>query len=233
MKKVLVTLSMLTLCVSLLVGCSKTENLKWNNGQLVVGKSVCEVSSYNGSSMRIDTPNYSATISYCCDDIYNCTHNIKNVAIENMTKIKKGYYYSMYYDTKYFIFAPNPNGGWNEARVDVKSGSSMPLSDIETKLYPIANALLFNNTVGTVTINDKVTLTTKDLPFDIRNNCVMVKGYMMLGTDTGTVAFTEKKEIKGKSVDFKTTGKYDYYRYGDVIIQATAGLDISVYLKFK
>lgn len=214
------------------MGCSKGKSVevKWDYGTLSFNGSTAVVDKYTGTTAQyIDdemTINY-----YSCEGPDNCSHNLLGIGSDVMTKHNKNaYYYTAFFDTTVALYVQN-NGQWGEGILNVEEGSGYPVGTLVEKMYQVLNTLPMGG-VDAIVINDSVKLNTIDNAFEARADCVVVPGFIKVGTDDGSITMSSTRTYGDKTVGFTSTTKFDYYQYKNVLIQAAVGSDITAYVTF-
>lgn len=216
------------------MGCSKEQKIdvRWDYGVLSNNGVVFEVDSYRGyeASKTIDDEvwiNY-----YPCTGPNDCTHNLLGISADVMSDYTDGSkYYTAYFDTNLALYVPWGET-WNEGLISVPENSGYSVGTMLELMYPNLKAMPLNSGLECITINNSVQLLTVGRSFEARKDCVVIPGFVKIGTNDGSVTMSESVVIGEATVGKMNSTKYDYYQYGDVLIQAAAGIDISQYVQF-
>lgn len=237
MKRLLPMLLLLAVC---LTGCSngvdptKDVTIKWENG----------VTSYNGTTFTVDSYNgYSASVTNgsggldytlsidSAKDVTNLTVNYSAVEEENMNKYKEGFYFSEYLGSRLTYAREIADDTWSVCQV-VTRGTDLALAANYAELY-VSSVPLTNGQVY-VDFGDFIFGNQYDV-VEVRPDCALITGIAKVSVDTHdcSTPITVVQDKKEYQLMKGSSAKYDYYQYGDYLIQLSGGLDISQYIKFK
>jgi len=220
------------LCVVGLVGCSsKSVEVRWDNGVITSNGVTIDVDTYTGTSAYKDYGD--ARVSYySCDGPDDCIHNILGIAKDIMTPYDKGcYYYTAYFDTTMAMYAPFGDY-WNEGMLSSDENSGYAVGTMAEIMRPVLQSLPLDGSLEQLNINGDVLLNTSAYTFNATKSYVEIEGFLKVGTNPGIVTLTQTVVIGDVTVAKESTTKFDYYQYGNTLIEAAAGIDISPYITF-
>lgn len=236
MKKLVIPL-ILSLCVTSLVGCSNNkkavDTLVWDHGTLMNGDSIMEVTSYNGYEAEDKQTEYTITYTSCTGPT-NCPHKIQDVGKDLMTKYNGTYYFTAFFETMCEMYYPVDESVdcWNEGTFGVNGDNSYPVATMVSIMEPVLKELPLDGSVTKINVNNCVEINVAGSTYNVTPDVVSIPGYLKAGTDDGSIKFDHTVTFGETTVAYTSSSKYNYYSYGDVIIQVAQGLDITQYVTF-
>lgn len=237
MRKKLLILLLLAMC---LTGCSKgvdpTQDvtIKWEDGVTSCNGTTFTVDSYVGYAARVEAGEGGLTYDLSLDeakDVTSLTVNVQQILEENMDSYKDCYYYSEFLGSKMTLAKNVGPDLWAVCQA-VTNGNPLNLvatySEIYVSTVPLTNGQVY------VDFGDFVFGTAYDTT-EVRPDCALISGIAKVskGTYDCTTPVTVVQDNKEYQLMKGSSSKYDYYQYGDFLIQLTGGLDISTYVQFK
>lgn len=230
----LASLLLLTGCSSGSGNVSKGVTVKWRDGVISFNGKDSDLTEYGGYyanaaggkaaldwQLKLDT----------ATDVTNITDNVQGILEENMDKYKNMFYYTEYLGS--LFTGAESKGGDNWYIVRTATNGLSP-SAIAAYAKEYINSVPLTN--GSVTIDfGSFTLSSQYDVVIARTDCCLITGIIKVSKGyydcQNPVSIMQgKKEyqlMKGSSAN------YDYYMYDDYLIQISAGLDITQYIKFK
>lgn len=237
MKKMLPVLMLLLLC---LTGCSSKVDpngdvtIKWENGAMSYKGTKFEVDSYNGYSATVEAGQGGLSYSMSIDsakDVTNISVNNQGILEENMDTYKGCFYYTEYLGSKLTMAKSLGNDNWAICQA-ITNGQQPALVATYTEGYintvPLTNGSVYVD-FGEFTFGNAYDLVT------VRPDCALITGIakVSLGTYDCNTPVSVIQNNKEYSLMKGSSARYDYYQYGNYLIQLSGGLDISNYITFK
>lgn len=237
MKKMLPALLLLVLC---LTGCSNKVDpnaavtIKWDNGTMSYKGTSFQVDSYNGYSASVSAGQGGLSYELLIDsakDVTNISVNAQGILEENMDKYKGCFYYTEYLGTKLTMAKSLGNDNWAICQA-IMNGQQPTLVATYAESYistvPLTNGAVYVD-FGDFTFGTDYDVVT------VRPDCALITGVakVSLGTYECNTPVSVVQNNKEYSLMKGSSAKYDYYQYGNYLIQLSGGLDISNYIKFK
>ena len=228
-------LLILTFCGVSLEGCSKKHEarLGWSYGSLIFGDAAIQLSEYDGYTALVNNDDY--TIEYnSCTGPTDCPHKVIDVARDIMTKYNQSYYFTAFFESMCEMYYPyaEKQETWNEGLFSVKGEEAYPVATMVSTMEPVLKNLPMDGSVESITLNDVVKLNVTAGGFKVSEQAVSIPGYLKAGTDDGSITFDSTMTVGNATIACASSSKYNYYRWGDVIIQIAQGLDVLDYVTF-
>ena len=238
MKKVLMLLMILTLCLtgcsSVNVGTSDNITVKWENGVISYKGNIMPVTEYNGySGQAVGSDGSIWTLMLDpAKDFTSITTNTQMIMEENMDTYKDYKYYLEYLNTQ-MTFAGTADENYKKVAMTT-STTGINADLLKTIAADILDNVPMTNGFVQVDFGPFVFGTEFDV-VTVRPDCALIPGVIKVSQGsyetTSTVSIVQdKKEIQ---VPYGSSQNYDYYVYEGYLIQIVKGLDISTYIKFK
>lgn len=230
-------LPMCLLLVLLLTGCSSSVDrtgsvtVKWENGVVSYGGKTLTLDEFEGYTATVTGPDgcrYNMAIENT-PDITNLSINYQQVLEENMTSLKGGLWWTEYLGS-YMCYAKMVEKDTCVYCTSYPTDSNMAanyaaqfVEDIPMtmgQVYVDFGDFVFGNDYDIVTV---------------RNDACLIRGIakVSIGTYNCNTPVTVTQGKKEYQLMKGSSSKYDYYQYGDYLIQVGMGLDISNYIQFK
>lgn len=237
MKKMLMLIMVLVLC---LTGCSSnigpTDNVtfKFKDGLITYNGSPVTFTEYHGYRAIVEGGTGGLTYELMLEagnDVTSISVNTQSVLEENMDNYKGKFYYTEYLGTK-FTMADQVTKDYFEICQTYGDGLDPGLTATYCAKY-IDDIPLTDGQIK-VDCGDFIVGNDYD-QFIVRPDHVVIQS--MLKVSVGTYNTSETVTVVQNNKEYQlqkgSTAKYDYYVYGDYLIQLAAGLDISSYITFK
>lgn len=235
MKKILLILSMLAMC---LTGCSKkvgpTDNIVvgWDNGTITFGGEVSDVSEYYGSTAKalVGGNEYNFALDNAAD-VTTITLNAQGIQEENMNKFKEWFYYSEYLGSMATYAKSLGDDYWMTCQVVTNGMDATAIAanvDKQGKVLQLTSGVV-NCDFGPFVFGNEFETVS------VRKDCALIPGLVKVSNVPKgcTEAYTFVQDNKEYAATKMSTGKYDYYDYEGYCIQIVAGMDVQQYIKFK
>lgn len=221
---------MLLLAMSL-AGCSSGSKgvLEVKDGVIYNNGTATTVTVHNGDTAQEPfSLNPSLTIEFSThSDFGNCDHNPQGVAVGNVTKSdrdKSITYFASYGGSQYTMHK-EISGGFLCAYL--YSPDTVQIDVAINQLTNAVTSLSLGNfkkaRMGLIELHDFSSITATQSSILIDKSVSVFKG---------TVATTETKEFNKVQVGYLPDSAYDYYQYGEYLVQALKGYDISSCITF-
>ena len=158
----------------------------------------------------------------------DCNHNDAGVAIGNVTKSNKDKsitYFSAYNGSQYTMHKET-NGYYICAFIS--SSDSLQADVVVNQLTNCLSTLKLSDDykkarIGLIEVHDWPEILVTQESISIPGSLMILKG---------NVNTTETREFNKQSVGYLSDPAYDYYQYGDYVVQALKGYDISSCITF-
>lgn len=222
------------ICAVSLAGCSKqSDGAKWDYGSISINGNEMQLTEYDGYTATLDTEEYTITYNSCSGPI-DCPHKVIDVSKELMTKYNKSYYFTAFFDTMCEMYHcyDDKLELWNEGLFNTKTETAYPVATMLSLMEPVISYLPLDGSVTNVTVNDVVKIDVSSSSYKITDQAVVIPGYLKAGTDDGSITFDSTMGVGDLTVAYTASSKYNYYRWGDVIIQMAQGLNVTDYVTF-
>lgn len=219
-------------CLSF-AGCGASKNVSSTGGAICFGNEQSGLTEWSGYEAHHKLTDTIDIYYYMCEGKFeDCPHNAAGVLEENLTKFKKAKYYTLYLQTNIYMYYPC-KGGYIEAYVDIGTDSLYTVASIVEIMYKDMSVMSLSNSVKSVSFEGKVELNTADWDFKVRKNEIIIPDLLRIRKDDGTKKMTGSTMLGEISVSTLHTDNYDYYKYGEYLIQAVTGTDVSGLITLK
>ncbi len=233
-------LSLLTICVILLTGCSSrvspTSDImtKIENGTIYLNGKSTSLSEYSGYEAKIDSGNGGLEYLFSLDsakDVTNITVNTQGILEENMDKYKGKFYYSEYLGSSLTMAESLGDDNWLVCQV-ITNGT--PATAVAAYASDYMDSISLTNGQVRVDFGDFIFGNDYDAVI-VRTDCALIKDVakVSMGTYNTTTTVSVIQDNKEYQLQKGSSSRYDYYTYNGYLIQVAAGLDISSYITFK
>lgn len=229
MKKKLCLVTLL-LAISM-VGCSSggKNTLEVKGGVIYNNGVATTVETHTGDTA---TEPYSLdptlTITFSMHDAFgDCEHNPQGVAVGNVTKSdrdKSITYFSSYGGSQYTMHKDTGNG---LLCAYLYSPETVQLDVAINQLTNAVSSLTLGSfskaRIGLIELHDFTSISATKTSISIPGQLTVLQG---------SINTTETKEFNKQQVGYLPDSAYDYYQYGEYVIQALKGYDISQCITF-
>lgn len=227
---------MLIICVISLVGCSKKSDndiITWDHGTLVHGNDIMDVTYYDGYEAENKTTEYTIVYNSCVGPL-ECPHKVQDVTKDLMSKYNGMYYFTAFFETMIEMYncMDAKTEYWNEGTFGVNGDNVYPVATALSLMEPVLKSLPLDGSITKININNYVILNVYAGGFSVTKDTVTIPGYLKAGTDDGSIVFDQTVVFGETTVAYTSSSKYNYYKYGDVILQVAQGIDITQYATF-
>ena len=237
MRKKLLLILALVLC---LTGCSSNAGpeddvtFKFEDGVITYGGKPVTFTEYNGYSATIEGGtgglNYSLILE-AGNDVTSISVNTQSILEENMDTYKGKFYYTEFLGSKMTMAEQVTEDYFEICQAYIK-GIDAGLAATYCASYiddiPLTNGKVKVDCGDFIVGNDYDT-------FVVRADHVVIPSMLKVsvGTHDCPETVTVVQDNKEYQLQKGSSSKYDYYQYGEYLIQLASGLDISSYITFK
>lgn len=237
MKKVI---PVLLVFVLLLTGCSSSQDIsdnvtvKLENGVIKFGNTATSFTEYKGYTASVTGGmggiDYTLTLDSAVD-VTNITVNVQGIVQEDMDTLKGKYYYTEYLGSR-FTMADNIGG--DDWIVLQCTTNNLPAATIANYASNYIDEIKMTNAQVYVDFGDFIFGNDYDEVI-VRTDCALISGVakVSVGTYNTTSSVTVVQDNKEYQLMKGSSNKYDYYTYGNYVIQVAAGLPVESYITFK
>lgn len=234
MKKIFLQILILSIGLFSLIGCGKAKDINISctgNGILFDGELV-KLTEWGGYTAKHQVDEQLEINYYICEGgPDDCPHNNAGVLPENMSKKKKASYYALYFDTYVYMFYPCGDY-WMEGVGMLYEEGRYSKQQIVEYMYNDMVSMVLTNDAKTVKFADMVEIDLSAWDFKVRPTEVVIPGVLRVKTNDDSVRMTGSTTIGNISVTTASSANYDYYKYKNILIQISAGIDIEAYVRF-
>lgn len=233
-KRIFQGILILSISLFSFVGCGKSKDVIVScsgNGILFNGETV-KLTEWGGYTAAHQVDDKFEIRYYICDGgPEDCPHNNAGVLPENMSKKKKASYYALYFDTYVYMFYPCGDYWMEGVGVLYEEGRYSKQQMVEY-MYNDMTAMVLTNDAKSVKFADTVEVDLSSWDFKVRPTEVVIPGVLRVKMNDDSVKMTGSTTIGNVSLTTASSANYDYYKYKDVLIQISSGINVEAYIKF-
>lgn len=170
------------------------------------------------------------TFHSCVSAIRDCPNNRQGVHEGDMSDYKKAQYFEAYIDSYSVMHAPLGEGTAKEAIISTADKALKPLAVIRPMAYNTLMGLKFG-IITTAVFADTVIVSGNGNNLIVRDTDITIPG--ILSVMKGTKNCTQQVNIGEVTVMKYESNNFDFYQYGDNLIKASKGTDVSQYITLK
>lgn len=220
----------LTVSAVILGGCSKGPKADYGvrDGVIFNGNKTVSCTMHKGYAaegvLQATGDKISITWHNNFDD---CGNNSAGVMSTDVVEDGDFSYFAMYLGTEYTVHQEKDkhmNCAYLRMSQETAQDSAIVLQSIENQMKD----LILSDEFNTCTLDDKVYVTGVEC--EARSSGLTVPGQFVV--QKGTVQTTSTVDVGEVTVGFISNEGYDYYQFGEYVVKAVAGYDISPYVTF-
>ncbi len=234
MKRVFMWILSISIGLFSMAGCGGTKALSvvCSGSGILFNGSVVGLTEWGGSraSHKVDEQ-FTVTYYICENGPDDCPHNNANVLPENMSAKKKAKYYALYFDTYVYMFYPCGDY-WMEGVGILGEEGRYSKQQMVEYMYNDMSMMVLTDNVESIKFADTVEIDLSSWEFKVRPTEVVIPGVLRVKLDDASVKMTGSKKLGNIVVTTASSANYDYYKYKDVLVQISTGIDVAAYIKF-
>jgi hypothetical protein len=231
----------LMLCVLFLTACSSSQNnitsdvtVKWDNGVIYINGKATPITDYKGYEASVSNGSGGLSYIFTLDNAIDATNlavNMQGIEEVNMTSFKGKLYYTEYLGSMFTMAQKLSGDDWIVCQANTNGLPDTTVANYASNY--IDDMKLTNGQVyvdfGDFTFGDSYDAV------EVRSDCALIYGVakVSLGTFNTTSTVSIIQGEKEYQLQKGSSSKYDYYVYGDYVIQLASGLDVGTYITFK
>ena len=188
------------------------------------------ITEYTGTSATHKLPYGNITYSMLHGPVEDSEYNLSGMMEHELAKYEDAFYFTLYFNTVLHMYYPTEYG-YIQSYAQLEANEMPDVQTVLATMYADMVALNLTDSLTQVYYDDIVVQVT-DNEMKLRPSELILVGLMRIKENDGSVNATTTTTVLGKTMAKYSTAQYDYYLYGNSIIQVPIGTSLEGLISF-